>query len=139
MRQLIPAVLAASVFAAPLSGQSLKPNEIMSTIAVHGLSEAQPVLGSDNRVHLAYELMITNPSNVFVTIDKVEAVDPGGKSLETMSGEALARMTTRYSGSNNLLAPGQTAIVFMDVRFAAGDKLPQSVLARGQRDAAVRQ
>ena len=130
MRQLIAALLAASVFAAPLSGQSLKPNEIMSTIAVHGQSEAHPVLGSDNRVHLAYELMITNPSNLFVTIDKVEAIDPAGKSLETMSGEALARMTTRYSGSNNLLAPGQAAIVFMDVSFAAGDKLPRSVLAK---------
>lgn len=130
MRLLIPAVFAASVFAAPLSGQSLKSNEIMSTVAVRGLSEIHPVLGSDNRVHLAYELMVSNPSPLFATIDKVEALDPAGKVLATMSGDALAKMTTRYSGSNNLLAPGQSAIVFMDVSFAAGDTLPPSVLAR---------
>ena len=130
MRHFIRAMLAASVFATPLSGQSLKSNEIMSTIAVHGLSEAHPVLGSDNRVHLAYELVVTNPSNLFVTIDKVEAIDPAGKVVGATSGEALAKMTSRYSGSNNLLAPGQTAIIFMDVSFAPGDKLPQSVLAR---------
>lgn len=130
MRLLFPAVLFAGVCAAPLSGQSLKSNEVMSTLAVRGLSEIHPVLGSDNRVHLAYELMVNNPSPLFVTIDKVEALDPAGKVLATMTGDALAKMTTRYSGSNNLLAPGQTAIVFMDVSFAPGDTLPPSVSAR---------
>lgn len=116
--------------AAPVAAQSLKPNEIMSTLAVHGLAEIHPVLGSDNRQHLAYELIVTNPSNLFITIDKVEAVDSAGYGLGAMSGAGLAKMTTRYSGASNLLAPGQTAIVFMDVSFEASDRLPEMVSAR---------
>ena len=130
MRHFLPALLAASAFAAPLSGQSLKPNEIMGSIAARPLADAHPVLGADNRVHLAYELVVTNPSDLFVSLDKVEAVSPSGETLGTVSGDALAQMTTRYSGSKNLLEPGQTAIVFMDVSFAPNDALPQSLLAR---------
>lgn len=130
MRHFLPALLAASAFTAPLSAQSLKSNQVMSTLAVRPLADAHPVLGSDDRVHLAYELIVTNPSNFFITIDKVEVVTPTGESLAMMSGDGLARMTTRYSGSNNLFAPGQTSIVFMDVSFGPKAVLPKSVLAR---------
>lgn len=112
------------------SAQSLKPNEVMSTLAVHPLADAHPVFGSDNRTHLAYELVVTNPSPFFVTLDKVEAVGPDGAVLESLSADALAKMTTRYEGSNNLLAPGQTAIVFMDASFAKGAALPSSMTSR---------
>ncbi|MGH6658754.1 MAG: M23 family metallopeptidase [Sphingomicrobium sp.] len=126
----IQLVAALCLIATPLSAQSLKPGEVMSSLAVHALADANPVLGADNRVHLAYELVVTNPSNMFVTIAKVEALDPAGKTLVAMVGDALAQMTTRYSGADNLLAPGQTAIIFMDVTFAAGATLPESVAAR---------
>ena len=59
--------------AAPLSAQSLRSGEVMSTLAVHPLARINPVLGSDDRVHLAYELVVTNPSKIFITLDKVEA------------------------------------------------------------------
>ena len=121
---------ALSLVAAPLSAQSLRADEVMSTLAVHPLAQIHPVLGSDDRVHLAYELIVTNPSNLFVTLDKVEAVDPAGKVLASVSGEALAKMTTRHSGSDNLWAPGQSGIVFMDVTLAPGDAVPASVAAR---------
>ena len=130
MRFFISILLAGGIAAAPLSAQSLKSDEIMSSLAVHGLSEIHPVVGSDNRVHLAYELMISNPSPLFVTIDRIEAIDPGGKVLGTLSGDGLAKLTTRFSGSDNLIAPGQSAIVYMDVTFAPADVLPQTVLAR---------
>ena len=116
--------------AAPLSAQSLRSGEVMSTLAVYPLARINPVLGSDDRVHLAYELVVTNPSKFFITLDKVEAVDPAGKVLASVSGDALARMTTRYSGSNNLWGPGQSGIVFMDVTLAPGDPVPASVAAR---------
>ena len=116
--------------AAPSSAQSLRADEVMSTLALHPLAQIHPVLGSDDRVHLAYELIVTNPSNLFVTLDKVEAIDPAGKVLATVSGDALAKMTTRYAGSNNLWGPGQSGIVFMDVTLAPGATVPASVVAR---------
>ncbi|HWJ59060.1 MAG TPA: M23 family metallopeptidase [Sphingomicrobium sp.] len=115
---------------APLAAQSLKSDEILSTLAVRTLADAHPVLGSDNRVHLAYELIVTNPSKLFVTIDKVDAVDSAGKVLKSMSGTALAKMTTRFSGSDNLFGPGQTAIVFMDVSFPRGEAMPSGMMHR---------
>ena len=121
---------ALSLLAAPLSAQSLRADEVMSTLAVRPLAKIHPVLGSDDRVHLAYELVVTNPSNMWVTLDRVEALDPAGKVLASVSGDALAKMTTRYSGSNNLWAPGQTGIVFMDVTLAPGDAVPASVASR---------
>ena len=127
MRLLFAAL---SLVAAPLSAQSLRADEVMSTLAIHPLAKIHPVLGSDDRVHLAYELIVTNPSNMFITVDKVEAIDPSGKVLATMSGEALAKMTRRYSGSNNLWGPGQSGIIFMDVTLEPGDDVPASVAAR---------
>ena len=121
---------ALSLLAAPLSAQSLRADEVMSTLAVHPLASIHPVLGSDDRVHLAYELIVTNPSNFFITLDKVEAVDPAGKVLATMTGSALSKMTTRYSGAENLWRPGQSGTVYMDVTLAPGEPVPASVAAR---------
>ena len=76
---MLLAALSAGRRAGPVSAQSLRADEVMSTLAVRPLAEIHPVLGADNRVHLAYELVVTNPSNMFVTLDKVEAVDPAGQ------------------------------------------------------------
>ena len=130
MRFHLLAAAAVSLVAAPLTAQSLRADEVMSTLAVHPLAKIHPVLGSDDRVHLAYELVVTNPSPMFITLDKVEAIDPAGKVLASVSGDALAKMTTRYSGSNNLWAPGQSGIVFMDVTLAPGEAVPASLAAR---------
>ena len=121
---------AVALLAAPLSAQSLRADEVMSTLAVHPLAKIHPVLGSDDRVHLAYELIVSNPSPLFITIEKVEAVDPAGKVLASVSGDALAKMTTRYQGSNNVWEPGQSGTVFMDVTLAPGEPVPASVAAR---------
>jgi hypothetical protein len=124
------AASAALLIAPAAMGQSLKSDEIFSSIAVRPISDANPVLGADGRVHLAYELLMVNPSSVFVTLDKVEAVDGGGKSLKAMEGDGLAAMTTRYGGGGRMLSPGSSAVVFMDVSFAKEETLPREVLAR---------
>lgn len=124
------AVLATLLLALPAQGQSLKPGEVFSSISVRPLSEPDPVLGADGRTHLAYELLVVNPSNLFVTLDRVEAVDAGGRSLSALDGERLAAMTRLYAGSGRTLPPGGSAMVFMDVGFAKGEKPPAKVLAR---------
>ena len=58
--------------ALPAQAQSLKPDEVFSSIAVRTIADPDPVLGADGRTHLAYELFVTNPSKVFVTLDKVD-------------------------------------------------------------------
>ncbi|WP_413990618.1 M23 family metallopeptidase [Labrys okinawensis] len=116
--------------ASAVHAQSLKSNEILSTVTVQPVSEPNPVQGADGRVHLAYELLVDNPTNLFVRLDKVEAVDAVGKSLSSLDGERLARMMQLYGGSDGMLSPGGTGIVFMDVSFASSEKLPDRILAR---------
>jgi hypothetical protein len=131
MRSLhVIAVSALLFFALPALAQSLRPHEVYSSIAVRPISEPNPVLGADGRVHLAYELLVVNPTKLFVTLDKVEAVDEGGRGLWAIDGEALTAMTSPYGGTGRLLSPGGSAAVLMDVSFGKDETLPNTVLAR---------
>lgn len=129
--RLIPTLAAlAALLCAPAAAQSLKPNEIFSSITVQPVSAPDPVLGADGRTHLAYELEVVNPSELFITLDKVEAVDGSGRSLWAIDGERLAKLTKLYAGEGRTLPPGGSAVVFMDVSFARGEAPPPTVLAR---------
>jgi murein DD-endopeptidase MepM/ murein hydrolase activator NlpD len=112
----------------PAAAQSLMSDEILSSVTASAISTPNPVLGADGRVHLAYELMVNNPSHVFVTLDKVDMVDPDGTSLWTVDGDALTAMVQSYSGEGTLIPPGGTAVVFLDVSFGPGDSIPSEIL-----------
>ncbi|MFG1381764.1 M23 family metallopeptidase [Xanthobacter versatilis] len=110
--------------------QSLKMDEVYSSIAAQPITAPNPVLGADGRVHLAYELYVTNPSKLFVTLDKVEAVDSAGQVLASLEGAGLRALQTVYAGTDGAIAPGGISAVFLDVPFARDAKLPERVLAR---------
>lgn len=125
-------IFAASLagLASPVLAQSLTSDQVLSSIVVRPLTTPHPVLGADNRVHLSYELLLSNASKMFLTVDKVDPIDPTGKSLGAIEGDALTRMMMLYSGSGATLPGGGNAIVFMDVSFAPDAALPKSVAAR---------
>jgi len=102
----------------PLAAQSLKPNEVLSSMAVRAVAAPNPVAGSDGRTHLAYELFSSNVSDFFLTIDRVDLVDPGGKTVASLAGPALAAMMTVYHGSGATLDPGGNALIFLDAAFS---------------------
>jgi hypothetical protein len=130
MRVLTLIAAVATSVASPALAQSLKSDEVLSSAMVRPLAQPHPVLGADNRVHLAYELLFSNASKMFLTIDKVEAVDPSGKVLRAIDGDHLKAMTMLYSGDGTTLPAGGTGVVFMDVSFAPDQQLPNSVAAR---------
>lgn len=123
------AAAAALFLASGTFAQSLKPDEIFSSITVRPVSAPNPVLGADGRVHLAYELMVVNPSDLFVTLDKVQAVDGKGGSLWALEGDRLTAMTKAYDSGGRVLPPGGSAVVLMDVSFDKEAKLPKQVMA----------
>ena len=110
--------------------QTLKPNEVLSSIGLNPLAPPAPVTGADNRIHLAYEWIATNPTRAFITLDKVEAVDAQGRVLQTLAGAPLAAMLTVHGGTGTTIAPGGSAVIYMDTSFAAGARLPQTIAAR---------
>lgn len=131
MRLLPVLVVSTALLAASAAfAQSLKSNEVFSSISASPITEPNPVLGADGRVHLAYELLVVNPSRLFVTLDKVEAMDEAGASLWALDGDGLGAMTTVYGSKGRMLAPGGSAVVLMDVSFAENAKLPRQVTSR---------
>jgi murein DD-endopeptidase MepM/ murein hydrolase activator NlpD len=120
----------AVVWAAAAGAQTLRPDEVLSSVAVRAIGEPRPVTGTDGRVHLAYELLVDNAARVFTTLDRVEAVDEAGRVLAVLEGEGLAAMTERYSPGDGPLPPGGSAAIFMDVSFGPEEALPGTVLAR---------
>lgn len=123
-------VLVALGAASPAPAQSLKTDEVYSSIAAQPITAPNPVLGADGLVHLAYELYVTNPTKLFVTLDKVEAVDSAGQVLASLEGAGLRALQTVYAGTDGTISPGGIAAVFLDVPFARDAKLPERVLAR---------
>lgn len=122
------AALLLAAAALPVAAQSLKADEVLSSLALRPISMPNPVAGSDGRTHLAYELVASNASKLFLTLDRVELLDPAGTVVTTLAGKPLAAMMTLYSGTDTTLPPGGTAVIFLDAAFA--DAVPASVTAR---------
>jgi hypothetical protein len=121
------AVATAGAFVQIARAQTLTSDEVLSSVSVGIVAAPDPVLGADNRIHLAYELIVSNTTTLFIRLDKVEAVEQHGNVLGSLSGAPLAAMVTMHGGSGTTMAPGGSAIVFMDTSFAAGAVLPPAI------------
>lgn len=131
MRRFLAATAILSLLApSGASAQSLTEDQVLSSVSVRPISTPNPVLGADGRIHLAYELMVGNPSHVFVTLDKLEAVDDTGAVLWALEGDALAAMIESFSGGGATLPPGGSAALLLDVSFGPGDRLPGTISSR---------
>ncbi|WP_396917481.1 M23 family metallopeptidase [Mycolicibacterium sp.] len=90
------------------------------------VADPVPVPATDGRTHLAYELMLTNTMSGNVTINSVSAMD-GDRALLRLSGDSL-KYWTRQLGNpatgTNVLGPGQSAVVWLDVVAADPEQLP---------------
>jgi hypothetical protein len=84
-----------------------------------------PVPATDGKVHLAYELQLTNVLNQELTLTSVD-VRGGDKSLLNLSGDRLAYWT-RVLGNTTpttKIGPGQSAAVWLDVVLDQGAAVP---------------
>ncbi|CAN5382818.1 M23 family metallopeptidase [soil metagenome] len=81
------------------------------------LAEPVPTPATDGRIHLAYELMLTNTVDSDVTMTSL-AAKSGDQTLATLKGDNL-KYWTRAVGvaptPTNIIKPGQSVTVWMDV------------------------
>ncbi|MCK0196221.1 M23 family metallopeptidase [Ancylobacter sp. 6x-1] len=124
------AAMALTLSAAPATGQTLRPDEVLSSITLTPLAPPRPVKGSDGKVHLAYELYIGNPGKVFVTLSRLDILDPENKVLLSLADDGLKQRTHLPAGTGVRLSPGGTAIVFLDVALPADGPVPARLAAR---------
>ncbi|HVV89577.1 MAG TPA: M23 family metallopeptidase [Solirubrobacterales bacterium] len=145
-RRLLPIGLFALVVVALVAigpAAAAPPREALTPVIGNAIASPEPVLASNGRRELAYELQLINRSESTVTVRSLAAL-AGGKVVEKLSGPSLEAMMQPYGQPTHSvrLKPGQGAYVLMDVSLARQAKVPtrlthRIVLTMAPRQAAV--
>src|SRR5215213_8640745 len=94
---------------------------------------AEPVAGTDDRGHLAYELRLTNITASDLAVERVRVFDPsrGGRVVEELSGDEIASRLVVFGkpldAADRRFGPGVAVLLFMDVTYPAGARLPNQL------------
>jgi hypothetical protein len=139
VRRLVPALIALLALLIPVASATAAPKPQSGeefTPVVGSIPQApEPVLGSDGRIHLAYELVLTNRPVIYehfkpaaATVDRVRVL-AGKKVLLSMGKKEIAALTDRFGNPEpgTKFAPGQTGFVAMDVTLPRGAKVPSEL------------
>jgi hypothetical protein len=132
LNPLVTALGAALLVTACSSGPALTPDvtpgppSTLTPLIGAALTEPVPVPSTDGRTHLAYELQLTNTLSGAVTLQSL-TVASGDRRLLTLAGDNL-KYWTRALGNTavatNVLGPGQSALVWLDVALDSGAEVP---------------
>jgi Peptidase family M23 len=125
-----PAASTTSTSAPVASGPIRGPEPPVVTPLVGSVLAAPvPVPATDGKVHLAYEVQLTNVLAQEATLTSLVVLDRD-VSLLKMTGEQLASRT-RVLGTNTpttKIGPAQTAVVWMDVALDEGATVPDRLV-----------
>ncbi len=105
--------------------------EVASAIFVRVLETPHPVLGIDDRLHLAYELEVVNHSPVLVTVVRVETLDASGTKLDDLAGDALAQRVEISGGERGpTFGASHSGFVLMDLALHKSAAAPALIKHR---------
>jgi pimeloyl-ACP methyl ester carboxylesterase len=85
--------------------------------------------GDDGRVHLQYEVVLTNTIPLPVDVTRVQVLGDG-RALTALSGAELAAALTPLGsehGSGTTLAPSSSAVVWVDLTLESAAEVPSRV------------
>jgi hypothetical protein len=133
-----------------LSAQAIsKPQQLNMPVAWTSLvawpiASPQPVLCTDDKIHLVYELLVMNVSSSTMALDRLEMLDASkddaGTSTKsadtivaTLQGADLEATIRAFpTGSTRSVGPFQLTRIFLDVKFAKDASLPKTLTHRFQ-------
>ncbi|MHA3684704.1 M23 family metallopeptidase [Leucobacter sp. HY1908] len=92
------------------------------------LAAPEAVPSTDSKMHLAYELLLTNVLGQQLTVDALTVVGDGDELL-ALQGDALTPWVRPLGAAapTRTLAPGQQAIITLDVKVASPDAVPRAL------------
>lgn len=130
-RLALLARLACLVIALVPAAASAAPKEQLTPVVGNPIASPEPVLASNGRRELAYELQLINRTESVVTVKRLQALS-GDKVVETLSGRALEAVMAPYGQKAHSikLKPGQGAFVLMDVSLARKARVPAELTHR---------
>ncbi len=101
---------------------------VATPLVAQVLAAPIPVPGTDGKVHVAYELQLTNALAQDVTVTSVD-VRAGNRTLLSLPGDRLAYWT-RIIGTptpTTTIGAGQSAFVWLDVALAPDEVVPDQL------------
>jgi len=128
------AALVLGIFAAPALHAQAKPAEWQFTPLIDDvISRPHWFTGTDGKVHIVYELLLTNALAVPVTVSTVEVLDADSNAtlLRLTGPSLLASMTIATSLAPAAVLPTATVgVVWLDVSLAAKADAPAFIAHR---------
>ena len=133
-RSAVLATLAALCLLVPAGAAAKGPVEVITPISAKVLAPPTPVLGTDGRRHLVYELQLLNWTAKPDALESISVRAGGsGRTLASYAGAALSPLLIQQpfglpEPADHVLAPGQSTILWFDVVLPRRGKTPTSLV-----------
>ena len=126
------------------TGSEGQPPVAWTSLVAWPITSPQPVLATDGKMHLVYELLVMNVSSSAMTLDRLETLDASkddaGTSTKsadtivaTLQGADLEATIRAFpTGSTRTVGPFQLTRIFLDVKFAKDATVPRALTHRFQ-------
>ena len=126
------------------TGSEGHPPVAWTSLVAWPITSPQPVLATDGKMHLVYELLVMNVSSSAMTLDRLETLDaskddagtstkPADMIVATLQGADLEATIRAFpTGSTRTVGPFQLTRIFLDVKFAKDATVPRALTHRFQ-------
>ncbi len=114
----------------PASAVRPDSRAVLSPVAFEIINRPSPVMGADNRRHMAYEIQAVNQSQTEVEIRKVAPRAQGNRLGLPFTGTRLAermRINANAAPGSTTLGPGGSAMIFIDAAYSPARKPPVAI------------
>jgi hypothetical protein len=94
------------------------------------LATPQPVVATDGRRHLVYELQLINVAEAAVTLTRVQSVDArSGRVLAVLAGDEIGAVLQRFGGEQPgaTLRPGAAGALLLDAALPTSAAVPATL------------
>jgi len=128
VQRVLPGLVALVLFA-PVGHAQVPEN--MTPVLLEVQDAPVPFMGSDGRMHLVYELWLTNFSSADVSVEKVEVLGDG-VVLQSFDASAIAArlQAAGQRESAGKLAGSARALLFLHLTLAPGASIPARLTHR---------
>lgn len=127
--RLLLVALAVCLMALPAAAA----DPVLTPMVGQVLAAPRPVLGSDQRRHLVYEVQLNNVTASSLEVQTVDIIDESGKVVHKLDRDSIAKRLSigaRRGAESAELLFGQFGVLFLHVALGKDDALPRTLRHR---------